>query len=787
MPAPSRFRRLLRQLEERGVLRVAGVYAAGTFLVLQVADLLLPALPLPDGAYNFLVLLALVGFIPAVAASWLFDVTEGGVARAPAGLDAYEQEPLPPRRRMRIFSVALIVTLVAVAGGLLAFRSLSGPPGDGRISLAVFPFTASMTPQWGEGVPDLLATSLDGTPALRVMDPWALWSLLREDRTAPADVPDPARAALIARDRGANRYLLGSVVELGDRIEVVARLYRTGREEPLTFRAGGPVADLAAVVDRLAIDVLASVAGEADPFYDSLQRNATSSPDALKAYIAARAAMRRGQVDSAVAAIDRAVALDSTFALAWVESVHVYSWAQSMRGQPYAGLFQRLARAEAFADSLNERNRLRLTATRAMVSTSGEEAAVALNRILEIDSTDIGAWTALSYSHSVYGWQYGAAPEEAVRAADRAVALDSSYVPALAARTWLAVALQDTASLRQLAHALESNADGSYLAGSTLDALRVLAAPDSALPTLGETLGRRGLADWVTPFRHLRVESPDRAEILLRAVAGIPDPQITRRAAGELFRLDLARGRIRLAARELASGSYRALGEDRTGERFLVAAMLTGVGDPEIAADCVATLASYVPPDSALAYFESRPVWWTAWLVGAYHAQLGDTTQARSWQATIAGLPAGGTSSDYRGALRADIDARLLSRQGDLAGAIAAAERAVTLWSIHSEMTFEALPDPLMRFHLGLLHKAAGDHEAARRLFMSLVPPSTWLGLLTGRAWYELGVLAEESGRMDAARRYYERALSLWEGGDDVIDPWRDPVRRALGRIVEQG
>lgn len=782
-----RLRRLFRQLEDRGVLRVAGLYAAGSFVVLQVADLVLPALPVPESTYDVVVLLTLLGFPLAVAGAWLFDLTEEGMERSPASLSGYEEIPSPSGRRVKVVSATMILALVLVAGGLLAFRTLLGPAeATDRVTFAAFPFTAQST-EWSEGVPDLLLTALDGAEPIRVLDPWSLWTVLRDGSGAPAVPPEPARAALIASDRGAHRYLLGSVLELGERVELTARLYETGRAEPLrSFKVGGPLGEVTKLVDQLAIEVMNRLAADADPSLSTLQRNATQSPEALKAYLAARAAMRRGRVDSAVAAIDRAVALDSTFALAWLESIQVYSWAQHMRGDFYSGMMERLEQAEAHATNLTGRNRLRLEASRALLETDGAAAASALNRILERDSTDLQAWGNLAYCHMVHGWQYGTEPTEAMRATGRVLALDSSYVPALATRAWLALVLDDSAAIRGVRDGLERHADDTYLGRTTLDALTALSTPDSMIPALAEQLARRGIGDWVAPYRYLRVQSPDRAGLMLRSAGAVPDPQIAARVSGELFRLGLARGRLASITRELEAGRYSGLAAQGTADRFLVTAGLVGVADTAMAARAAESLAGTLPPDSAAAYLETRPVWWTSWVLGAYHAQLGDTARARLWQDVIAGLPDGGTSPDYRGALRADIQARLLARRGELEAAIPAAERALELWGIHTENGYEAMPDPQMRFHLASLRTATGDTAGARPLFRSLVPPTAWFGFLSARSWYELGSLAEAAGDRDAARDHYQHALALWEAAEGHATQWRDQARRAWGRVAAE-
>jgi hypothetical protein len=74
----------LDELKRRKVVRVAIVYGAVAWAVLQVADIVLPALALPESILTGLVVLLALGFPVALGLAWAFDVT-------PAGL--------PPRRR----------------------------------------------------------------------------------------------------------------------------------------------------------------------------------------------------------------------------------------------------------------------------------------------------------------------------------------------------------------------------------------------------------------------------------------------------------------------------------------------------------------------------------------------------------------------------------------------------------------------------------------------------------------------------------------------------------------
>ncbi len=253
---------------------------------------------------------------------------------------------------------------------------------------------------------------------------------------------------------------------------------------------------------------------------------------------------------------------------------------------------------------------------------------------------------------------------------------------------------------------------------------------------------------------------------------------------GALTQLWFAQGRIRAADSVTRAGAV-----DRIRpvvNRYFVSALLAGVGDPVAAKRAVAELAAFAPADSLEAYVDEKPqVWAAAWAVAAYHAAFGDSAEARAWQAAIAALSPGDTPWDWRGALVADIEARLAVRRGDLAAAEGQAQRAYDLWIIHpASFVLEADPEPAMRFHLAEVLHSVGSVEHAERLYRSLSPPHTWLGFYTARASFELGQIDEARGNRDEAARHYLRALRLWEHGEPhVVGSWLAKVQEGLRRL----
>jgi hypothetical protein len=70
---------LLAELKRRKVIRVAVVYAATAFAVLQAADIMLPQMGVPAWGLSLVVALIVLGFPIAVVLGWALEVTPDGV------------------------------------------------------------------------------------------------------------------------------------------------------------------------------------------------------------------------------------------------------------------------------------------------------------------------------------------------------------------------------------------------------------------------------------------------------------------------------------------------------------------------------------------------------------------------------------------------------------------------------------------------------------------------------------------------------------------------------------
>ena len=114
---------LLTELKRRNVFRVALFYIVAAWVVIQVAETVLPMFDVPDGLLRGLVILLALGFIPAAVFAWVFEWTADGIRR---------ESELDPgdglgRQTANKLNWATPIVAVLAIGLLLADRLLPEP------------------------------------------------------------------------------------------------------------------------------------------------------------------------------------------------------------------------------------------------------------------------------------------------------------------------------------------------------------------------------------------------------------------------------------------------------------------------------------------------------------------------------------------------------------------------------------------------------------------------------------------------------------------------------------
>jgi TolB-like protein/Flp pilus assembly protein TadD len=219
------------ELKRRHVYRVALLYLVVGWLVLQVTDVLMSLLTLPDWTGKLVFLLLLTGFPLALVLAWAFELTPEGLRREVREAAADSPAEAPPGRPDLIVP-AVLVSLALALGYLFWQYQRSGQSGEDDPreirSLAVLPLT-NLTNDPSQsyfvaGMHDALITELSKIDALKVI---SRTSAMRYQDDASKSMPE------IGRELGVEAVVEGSVLRAGDTVRISVQLIETASDRHL--------------------------------------------------------------------------------------------------------------------------------------------------------------------------------------------------------------------------------------------------------------------------------------------------------------------------------------------------------------------------------------------------------------------------------------------------------------------------------------------------------------------------------------------------------------------------
>ena len=237
------------ELKRRNVVRMAGLYLVGAWLLVQVAGTLLPMFGAPDWMPRSVVIILAIGFLPALIFSWVFELTPQGLKRDEDVAPEQSIAPQTARHMNRMIIAVLVlalayfgfdkfvltprreVALVAATEKSVAARSApESKSGVSAKSVAVLAF-ANLSDDKGseyfsDGISEELLTVLQKIPGLHVAARTSAFSFKGKNATAQE----------IGEKLGVAHLVEGSVRKAGDIVRIAARLTqantgeRTGRK-----------------------------------------------------------------------------------------------------------------------------------------------------------------------------------------------------------------------------------------------------------------------------------------------------------------------------------------------------------------------------------------------------------------------------------------------------------------------------------------------------------------------------------------------------------------------------
>jgi len=311
---------LFAELKRRNVFRVAVAYLVAAWVLVQVADVVVPAVRLPDWTVTLIVVLLAIGFLPALVGAWIFELTPDGLRRESA-VPRDASITAATGRKLDIVTIAIVIVGV---GLLAADRYLPGGPensqpaaGGGVPVIAILPFQATGSDDGGilaSGLHDDLLTMLHKIGAFRVLS-----------RTSVMEYADRTKNLReIGAELGAGYILEGGVQALGNRVRINAQLIDARTDEHLwadIYDDDLTATNLFDVQAQLATAIAEQLHRTLSPDDRAIVDEVpTQSTEAYDAYLRALDLQNREGLFSSrrsVELLEQAVAADPSFALAW--------------------------------------------------------------------------------------------------------------------------------------------------------------------------------------------------------------------------------------------------------------------------------------------------------------------------------------------------------------------------------------------------------------------------------------------------------------------------------------
>ncbi len=280
----------LSELKRRRVFRTGGAYLVAVWLILQVIDVVGPAVGLPDWTMTAGVITAAVGLPVVLALSWAYDLTPDGLQKAEDVPEGAQASALKGRWiELSVFSVLLVAVAYLLTDKLVLRESTRTAASGQVMSIAVLPFdnlSGDASQRYlADGITEEILNVLTGIRQFRVTSRTSAFAL----RETPASIPE------IGELLGVQYVLEGSVRVADGRVRITAQLIDASSDTHLwseTYDRDLTVADLFFVEDNVARNVSDQLKTRILPG-DEVERRPPASYVALDAYLDGRVYLRQ--------------------------------------------------------------------------------------------------------------------------------------------------------------------------------------------------------------------------------------------------------------------------------------------------------------------------------------------------------------------------------------------------------------------------------------------------------------------------------------------------------------
>ncbi|MEY2493607.1 MAG: hypothetical protein QOJ45_99 [Verrucomicrobiota bacterium] len=305
------------EIKRRKVYRAAVAYIVVAGGVIQLASAVFPAWELPTWALRLVIILLLVGFPISLILAWALEVTPEGIRTTPAPVSA-------PRVRRNVLALVAAGIVISAAAGFFLLPRASARKLDK--SIAVLPFENFSDDKenafFADGIQDDILTNLAKIGDLKVISRTSVMPYRGKEKNVRE----------IGKALGVSTILEGSVRKKDNRVRVNVQLIDAVTDEHIWAQDyDRDLTDVFAIQTDLAQKIAHELRAHLSPTEKMMMTlKPTENGEAYLAFVQAHdLQMHRedfAKLKQAEQLYDRALQLDSRFALAAAGSSRLQSW-----------------------------------------------------------------------------------------------------------------------------------------------------------------------------------------------------------------------------------------------------------------------------------------------------------------------------------------------------------------------------------------------------------------------------------------------------------------------------
>ena len=312
---------LFGELQRRNVIKVSIAYVIVSWLLIQIADVILPTFGAPPWVMQVFVFFLALGLPVAILLAWAFEMTPDGI-KATSSVEQTQSTTSISGQRLNYIVMSLLalaVVFMVADNYLLESPQIPAEDVDYRRVIAVIPFVnrseaAENAEFLSDGLHDELLTRLAKVADLRVIS-----------RTSVMEYRNTTKNMIqIGEELGVGSILEGGVQRSGNTVRINMQLIDARTDEHLwaeVYDDELSAANVFAIQSKISSEIVEALQAKLSPAEQQrISAVPTENMDALEAYFSGKTMVETRSAESLLEAIEefrKATDFDPEFSRAW--------------------------------------------------------------------------------------------------------------------------------------------------------------------------------------------------------------------------------------------------------------------------------------------------------------------------------------------------------------------------------------------------------------------------------------------------------------------------------------